>query len=188
MKRILSAFLLLFAPLAYSQTTVTGTCSVVVPATSLPSGMTFASGVLTVPQISTGSILLTGGQAYPDGQYLVQITGGAITYVPYIPLTGTNPAPPTASLQAILSTPALSYTIGAYTVPIPGAVVPAVSATGVIVGNTVSVSPIGLSPTLTLVKWEGYVSAPGVVTVFIDAHQLPAPGAVPAMKWLVRLQ
>lgn len=183
MKRILFVLLLFSASLAMGQTTVTGTCSVVVPATSLPVGMAFDGKKFTVPSISTGSVSLTGGQAYPDGQYLVQITGGAITYLPYVAPSGTTPA-----LQAILSTPALSYTIGAYTVPIAGAVVPAVSALGVIIGNTVSVSPIGLSPTLTLVKWEGYVSAPGVVTVFIDAHQLPAPGAVPALKWLVRLQ
>lgn len=185
MKRILFALLLFSASLAMGQTTVTGTCSVVVPATSLPAGMAFDGKTFTVPSISTGSISLTGGQAYPDGQYLVQITGGAITYLPYVAPSGTTP---TAPLQAILSTPALSYTIGAYTVPIAGATVPAVSSSGVITGNTVTVAPIGLSTSLHLVKWEGYVSASGIVTVFIDAHELPPPGAVPALQWLVRLQ
>jgi hypothetical protein len=94
-----------------------------VPATppALPDGLTYANGVLTVAgSIKAASIDLTGGSALPtsaNGLYLLQLTGGFLKPVPYVPYS-----PPTVSVfqhnsytteamhaQGSISEPAVTY-------------------------------------------------------------------------------
>jgi hypothetical protein len=133
MKRFIP-LILLFASSAFGQTVVNGTCSITVPATSLPSGMTLVNGLFTVPNISTGSITLTGGVSYPNGNYLVTITGGNLTYTPYVPSTGTG----TAGATYTVAIPALgAYGVGFY--PVNNAAGTQVTITA---GQTYSISPV----------------------------------------------
>lgn len=72
---------------------------VAIPAPTLPAGLTFSKGVLTVAgSIQATSIDLTGGSALPtsaSGLYLLQLTGGFLQPVPYVPYT---PPPPSGAL------------------------------------------------------------------------------------------
>jgi hypothetical protein len=66
---------------------------------ALPDGLTYANGVLTVTgSIKATSIDLTGGTALPtsaSGLYLLQMTGGFLQPVPYVPYT----PPPSGALM-----------------------------------------------------------------------------------------
>lgn len=59
------------------------------PATGFPAGITYTNGVLTVKgSISADSISLTGGTNLPvssSGLYVLQLTGGFLHPVPYVP-------------------------------------------------------------------------------------------------------
>lgn len=65
-------FLIFGATLAHGQV-VTGTCSI-----SLPANVTFDT-------VTAKQLILTGGTAYPDGNYLASFKGGALTFTQYVP-------------------------------------------------------------------------------------------------------
>lgn len=65
--------------------------TVKIPAPALPAGLTFANGVLAVSgSIKASSINLTGGPGLPtsaNGLYLLQLKGGFLQPIPYVPYT-----------------------------------------------------------------------------------------------------
>lgn len=65
--------------------------TVKIPTPTLPAGLTFANGVLTVSgSIKASSINLTGGPGLPtsaNGLYLLQLKGGFLQPIPYVPYT-----------------------------------------------------------------------------------------------------
>jgi hypothetical protein len=136
-------FLIFGATLAGAQipTTISGTCSIALPASfGLPAGLTFDGTTLTVPKLSTALLTLTGGIAYPDGQYLASLKSGVLTYVPYVaPAAGSGSTSPAGKTYTVAIPQQSGWSLNWY--PVPGAVVAA--------GQTYSVSPAfaGAPPT-----------------------------------------
>jgi hypothetical protein len=87
--------------------------TVALPATSLPSGFTWANGVLTVPgSISATSVSLTGGSALPtcaSNLYLWQYSAGELQpycYVaPTLTIPGITVSQATSAINTITLTP-----------------------------------------------------------------------------------
>src|ERR1700733_15444585 len=86
MKFILS--ILLFAAPAFAQTTVQGTCSVVIPSSSLPSTWVLtADGGIKVPSITIGSSTST----LAPGNYMLNVpASGDATFVPIVTSSGSG--------------------------------------------------------------------------------------------------
>lgn len=184
MRTLLSILYILFfgAVLGVAQAPITGTCSI-----NFPPGMTFDGTTFAVPVISTTTLQLTRGVTYADGLYLTSLKGGAVTYTPYVPPSGT-PATPTSPVTPV--TPAAGK---AYTVAIPEQkgwslnwyIVPNAVVTS---GQTFSISPVVIgvpTPVWNYINETLFVNSLGAVYIRVGngtATALPASQAVVTIK------
>lgn len=166
-------YLLIFvATMASAQTAITGTCSV-----NWPAGITFDGTTFKVPKLSTAELTLTGGTPYADGQYLVSIKSGLLTYVPYTAPTGGASLPGKSYPLAVPQQ--AGWAVGWFLVP--NAVVTP--------GQTYSTSPVitGVpSPaTWNYITWATFVNSSGQVYLRIGNG---TGNAFPASSWTVTIK
>jgi hypothetical protein len=145
----------------------------------LPSGVTFANGLLTAPAISTAKLTLTGGVNYAAGLYLTSIdASGNITYSPYVAPAGGTAAPSTAYTVTLPANASVgSELTTSVTLKIPGVTPTA---------NTVTANPQvwAAGGNFDFIAW---ISAPGVVTVQVR-NKTWAPLNFPATVFTVKVQ
>lgn len=90
--KLLLILLLAAAIPALAQTTapITGTCALpnTLVTVNTATGLMTTLGGAPVTLLSLQTLALTGGTSYPDGQYIVSLTGGVSTLIPYTSVSG----------------------------------------------------------------------------------------------------
>jgi len=188
----------LFVGLAHSQTTVQGTCSVVIPSTSLPSSWVLtADGGIKVPSITIGSSTST----LAPGNYMLNVpASGDATFVPIVTSSGSGTVGPQGPQGPAGATGAKGATgpagpqgpagTGAATPSAAGTYLVSVSSTGALTyipvasGCTIGINPTGACVTiadlLAQAKAAGItVSTPAAMQIVPrDEYEAPPGGWV----------
>lgn len=160
---------LIFGATLHAQTTVNGTCSIVIPPTA-SSAVTYANGILTVNGVqvnllSLTQLNLTGGTPLPDGPLQAIGNAGALTFIA-APTGGTA-----TGITGKLVTVAVPKQTGGWTVIytlVPGLTVAAskpysLTATPVFSGAPVPATMNPLTPYF-------YVNTAGQVYLRVDSN------------------